>query len=225
MFIYAADTNGVWSGLHVSDNGNGSGFFSSAAISGGVYYAVYTLTNACGSDKDSVAITVEESPTAGFTYTIGGGGFTANFTNTTTGGAASYDWDFGGQGTSTQTNPSFTFSANGSYNVCLDAYSTTGVCINTFCQNITIVGVNENEMKLFSVYPNPSPQGNITVQFKQPVVGKMEVTDISGKTIFTQNIVPVNSTTLNLIGIDSGYYIVSLLTDTGKYSVPIQIIK
>jgi len=63
---------------------------------------------------------------------------TVNFTNSST-GASTYLWDFAGLGTSTATNPSFTFPNNDadSYQVCLEATSING-CVDTTCQYVLI---------------------------------------------------------------------------------------
>ncbi|MFZ5553511.1 MAG: gliding motility-associated C-terminal domain-containing protein [Bacteroidota bacterium] len=62
---------------------------------------------------------------------------TVNFTNTST-GASTYLWNFAGLGTSTQTNPSFTFpDSSASYQVCLTATSANG-CVDSTCQYVLI---------------------------------------------------------------------------------------
>lgn len=63
-----------------------------------------------------------------------------NFTNSSTGpGTLSYQWDFGdGSPTSAVTNPSHTYTANGSYTVTLVANSSAG-CIDTFRSVVPIV--------------------------------------------------------------------------------------
>lgn len=56
-----------------------------------------------------------------FSYSTNCNSNTVSFTNNTSGGASPYTylWNFGGQGTSTLQNPSFTFSQAGSYSVSL----------------------------------------------------------------------------------------------------------
>jgi PKD repeat protein len=77
-------------------------------------------------------------PVAGFTAANPYGGF-VQFTNTSTGNPTTYAWTFGDGGTSTGTNPSHTYAANGTYNVCLIASNTSG--IDTFCTNVTVTGI------------------------------------------------------------------------------------
>lgn len=62
---------------------------------------------------------------------------TVNFTNQSTGGTI-YQWDFAGLGTSTQTNPSFTFpDSAASYLVCLNVSNASG-CSDDICKVVTI---------------------------------------------------------------------------------------
>jgi PKD repeat protein len=59
-----------------------------------------------------------------------------DFTDNSTGSAASWSWDFGDAGTSTLQNPSHTYAANGTYNVCLIA--TSACASDTMCQMVTV---------------------------------------------------------------------------------------
>lgn len=77
---------------------------------------------------------VSEEPTAGFTADTNE--LTANFTNTSE-NATSYAWDFGdGTGTSTEENPSYTYTQNGTYTVKLVA--TNDVGSNEFTSEVTV---------------------------------------------------------------------------------------
>ncbi|MBI1226525.1 MAG: PKD domain-containing protein [Bacteroidetes bacterium] len=68
------------------------------------------------------------------------GANTVQFTNTSTGGAIDFAWDFGGLGSSFSENPSFTFPAMGEYTVCLNVVDEK-ICGNKICQQVT-VGIN-----------------------------------------------------------------------------------
>ncbi len=76
-------------------------------------------------------IQIHPYPVAGFTVDdmSGCAPHPVNFSNTST-GAATYSWDFGGQGTSTSANPTFLFSDPGNYNVSLIATTAFG-CSDT----------------------------------------------------------------------------------------------
>ncbi|MFT6865221.1 MAG: PKD repeat protein [Cyclobacteriaceae bacterium] len=77
------------------------------------------FSTSCGDgDGDSIP-----APTASFTSTVDGK--TITLTNTSTDGAT-YAWDFGDGGTSTDESPSHTYDANGSYVVKLTVTNETG---------------------------------------------------------------------------------------------------
>ena len=55
-------------------------------------------------------------------------------TDLSTGGATSWNWDFGDGSTSTQQSPSHTYTASGTYSVTLLATATPGGCTSTITQ-------------------------------------------------------------------------------------------
>jgi gliding motility-associated-like protein len=91
--------------------------------------------------------------------------FTVNFNNIS-GGATTYSWNFGDGGTSTQQNPSHTYTALGNYNVTLIATGTNG-CSDSITKNQfvriqkPIVGMNGFPLEGCVPYTiNPTP--NVT---------------------------------------------------------------
>lgn len=100
-----------------------------------------TVTNAYGSDTETKTnyITVIGPPTADFSGspTSGEVPLTVNFTNLST-GAASYSWDFGDTGSSTQANPSHTYTETGNYTVTLTATNSCGSDVETKTNYITV---------------------------------------------------------------------------------------
>ena len=87
----------------------------------------------------SQPVTIGEAPVAEFTASaiFGGAPLTVNFTHPAD-ASTQYRWDFGGQGTSVEPNPTFTFTELGTYPVTLTATNAVG-CIDTFSQTITVV--------------------------------------------------------------------------------------
>jgi PKD repeat protein len=97
----------------------------------GDYTVILTAGNTCGSTAETKVAYIHVDPcippTANFaaSSTSGNASFTVNFTDQSTGNPASWAWDFGDGGSSTQQNPSHTFTAAGDYTVQLTA---TNVC-------------------------------------------------------------------------------------------------
>lgn len=94
-----------------------------------------------------------------------------NFTNTTQGAGLTYSWSFGPPGaTSTQTNPSFTYSSQGAFTVTLRATDANG-CVSTETKTnfirVSDVTPNFAANTTFACLPksgNPTPVINFTDQ-------------------------------------------------------------
>jgi serine protease len=107
----------------------------------GTYTVSLTATNEYGSDTETKTgyITVSGPPTADFSGspTSGEVPLTVNFTNLST-GATSYSWGFGDNGSSTQANPSHTYTEAGTYTVTLTATNSCGSDVETKTDYITV---------------------------------------------------------------------------------------
>ncbi len=102
----------------------------------GLYSVTLKATNAGGNATLTKTnyIQILNNPVSGFTYTVSGN--TVTFTNTST-NATSFFWDFGDGSTSTTTNPTYTFSAGGTFIVTLTASNSCNS--NVFNNSITIL--------------------------------------------------------------------------------------
>ncbi|MGQ0738691.1 MAG: PKD domain-containing protein [Bacteroidota bacterium] len=92
-------------------------------------------------DSASQPITVNPNPVADFTAPVTSRcepPLTVNFQDLTTGGAVSWQWDFGDGGTSTLQNPSHTYTSYGSFDVTLIVTTGSG-CTDTLVQPDFIV--------------------------------------------------------------------------------------
>jgi PKD repeat protein len=102
----------------------------------GSYNVCTYITTSCGTDTLCTTVNVcIGAPTSG--YTASNVGTTASFTNTTSGGATSYLWDFGDGSTDTTMNPSHTYASAGTYTVCLIA-SNTCMEADTLCNTVSV---------------------------------------------------------------------------------------
>jgi hypothetical protein len=104
--------------------------------------------------------------------------------------------------------PSFT---NGSI------YTLKGYLNGTLCSSGYVppspVGLTENVMENFTVYPNPA-QDAISINFQN--ANRLEVLNLLGQTIYSENIEGMTSTTMNTAGFVNGVYFVKLYTNKGN---------
>ncbi|TND08436.1 MAG: PKD domain-containing protein [Bacteroidetes bacterium] len=174
---------------------------------------------------DSVTVTVNMPPIAGFSQSVAG--YVATFTNTST-NATSYSWDFGdGSPLDTQTSPSHTYGASGNYTVTLIATNSCGSDTTTFNVAIT-VGVEEiGALAGIGIYPNPtSDRFNVSfgIAISSHIV--IEMFDLQGKLLQEQNITNVNAggvQTLNVQGYESGMYMLRITTDSGSRTFKVSV--
>jgi len=139
---------------------NGSISIKDSSAGTAFYYFFYDWKiGSIKSDRKEVVVTVNPSPDANFTYVVNpADNGEVTFTNTST-NATSYTWDFGdATGTSTDTNPVYTFAATGTYDV--ELTSTNAECgdnIETIQVSVTVnsLGINENPLDEISIFPNP----------------------------------------------------------------------
>ncbi|MFT6244160.1 MAG: PKD repeat protein [Crocinitomicaceae bacterium] len=165
--------------------------------------------NICGSSANSsVAVIIGVgSPTAGFTQSNVVYDYT--FTSTST-NAGTWSWDFGdGIGTSNLESPTYTYTTNGTFTVTLIVDNGCGTDTYTESVTITGVGLDEHNLNLISVYPNPA-ENLLNVLVSQDMIGESyEVKDVSGKVIYT-GMITQELTTIELNTISSGIYFVSV---------------
>jgi gliding motility-associated-like protein len=93
---------------------------------------------------------VKISEGAKASFSIGSSGLcsapvTVQFNNTSTGTVADYVWDFGDGSKASATNPSHTYTTNGSYTVTLVAISTQGCRDSLKKQNFLNIGTNRSD--------------------------------------------------------------------------------
>ncbi len=116
----------------------------------GTYTVTLTATNSCGADDEIKAdyITVTcTAPVADFsgTPTSGSAPLTVDFTDLSS-NATGWSWDFGdGVGTSTLQNPSYTYTAEGTYTVALTASNSCGSDVATKLDYISVTVPSETK--------------------------------------------------------------------------------
>lgn len=106
----------------------------------GIYSVCLTISNDFGcTDTYCVDIEVTEVIGSGCTpsFWYSNVGLTASFVDVCIPGVVSWEWTFGDGGTSTETNPIYTYNEAGEYEVCLTVTMEDG-CTGTSCQIIYV---------------------------------------------------------------------------------------
>lgn len=142
----------------------------------GTYYVCLTIgvTTPNGlicTDQHCDSVTVGQSGTnchASFSFQITPNTLTVNFSNSSTGSNTpnfGASWDFGDNTTSSDVHPHHTYTAAGSYTVCLTINTSTAggvTCTDTFCETVV---VGNNFPPCQAAFSYASVPGALSVQF------------------------------------------------------------
>src|SRR5689334_24380785 len=79
-------------------------------------------------------------------------------------------------------------------------------------------GINElSNESIFGVYPNPS-SGDFTITFPQTIAnGNIEIINIEGKIIYTENVINISKKDIHLKNIPEGMYFVKIFDGMKNY--------
>jgi PKD repeat protein len=181
----------------------------------GIYELCLEVENNCGTVTicDSIDLSCID-PVAGFVFEQTGNTF--NFTNTSE-FADTYHWDFGDGNTSTEENPSHTYTTESNFEVCLTVSNDCDE--ETHCEDLLIVNtVDHSQIKSFVVYPNPANDFIfIEVSFFQPEQIVLEIMDAAGRIIYTHRQVGLTRNLEKRIEtkqFSAGIYLLKILIDS-----------
>jgi PKD repeat protein len=130
--------------------------------------------------------------------------------------ALTYAWDFGDTNTSTDQNPTHTYTADGTYTVTLIV--TSACASDTISQDITVVitGLNEQFKPIeMNAYPNPT-RGYVTIVLTGNGNGHITLYDIAGKEVLRQSIAldgSVQSHNIDTSALATGVYELQVRTE------------
>ncbi|MCL4262726.1 MAG: PKD domain-containing protein [Anaerolineae bacterium] len=135
----------------------------------GSYTVTLTATNNLGSDVATAVVEIWNAPQASFIApSLLPLGETAVFTNTSTGDNLTHLWDFGDGNTSTETNPSHLYAAEGDYTVTLTAQNEVGSDVATAVVSIlampqaAFTATNPTELGSATIFTNTSTGGALS---------------------------------------------------------------
>ncbi len=181
ILLSSTPAGAVFSGAGVI----GGNTFDPSQVTVGSHTITATYSNGNCTAVATQTIVVNPEPVASFNYSANGS--TVVFSNSSI-NATSYSWNFGdNSGLSTATNPTHTYSANGSYTIELTA-SSADCGTSTFTVQLELsVGIGSIEgVDMIQLYPNPT-SGNVMLAFNSLNQQSFEVriTDATGRLIQT----------------------------------------
>lgn len=199
--ILSATTNGTsvtWSDAAGNELATGASYTTNLA---GEYFVSTTSPFGC---QSLVSFVVEQDnaalPTAGYVFVAQD--FTINFTSQIQGTATGYLWDFGDGLTSTEENPTHTFTDGGNYNVCLTVTNDCGS--NSTCQSISLSDAIALNAEINHVSCHGGNDGSLEIEINGGV-GPFSITTI-----------PDVGTSTSLLGLEAGSYTVTVIDSNGE---------
>jgi len=142
-------------------------------------------------------------PTAAFTRTVTG--LAVQFNSGTSVGAASFRWSFGNGATSTQPNPSYTYTSPGSYVVKLVVKSSCGVS-DSVQQTVQVSAAGvESSAAISGMALRPNPAGETVWLDGLRGVVQVVLLDMRGRVMHSQT-VPAGNAVISLEGLPAGHY-------------------
>jgi len=185
------------------------------------YNVCLYISDSCGADVSCQMVLPCFLPTPSF-YSSGNG-LQWNFTdNSSSGSNTSWHWDFGNGDSSSLQNPSYTYSTDSTYNVCLTVTDDCG--LQTFCDTIVAydnTNINHLTQKQFKLFPNPT-NGIVNVTSKN-TIKHIELLTLTGKLVTFKNNVNSQSIKMDISDIENGIYVLKINDD--EFVVTSKVIK
>ncbi len=212
--------------------GTGSSITPSGVQGSTTYYVIEEDANGCQSGADDVVVTVNAGPTASFVPTPDNGNIPLQvyFDNTSVGGNT-YGWDLGDGTTSSQFDPTNTYTEVGTYTATLTVTDTNG-CVSVYSADITTEGTST------LIIPNVFSPNNDGVNdvFNLSGTNIVEVDGAIinrwGQVLFTINALQAGWDGMTLSGVPAAegtyYYIIKATGADGtqyEYEGPLQLIR
>ncbi len=224
-FTYTGTTSGIDSTVWNFGDGSATAATTNPIhtyTASGNYTACVTVYSSCGNDMHCTDVTVSictVTPTASFsdtgTHTIG---FT--YTGTTT-GIDSVVWNFGDGITGTGTGPLHTYTATGTYTVCVTAY--TNCRSDSACHTVVVstTGVTGLCLGGVQVYPNPAKDELYVTGVPQNT--SYRLLNVTGECVMMGDL-KVGMNTISTNSLSAGVYILEMTGADGLRNI-VRVVK
>jgi PKD repeat protein len=180
----------------------------------GSYNVCLIAMNSCGvADTICTFFDICELPAAAFNSSVNA--LTVIFTDQS-GSSTTWAWDFGDGNSSTQQNPTYTYTNEGTYEVCLIVSNDCGY-LDTICEQIIIQtnSITEAEQLTLNVYPNPV-EDLLHIDFNSELQqATIEITDVTGKIIWTGKDISGTFTQADISKLSAGSYRIRVIDESG----------
>ena len=195
-------------------------------LSDGVYAVSIMDVNGCTYAEDIEIVAAQMLPTADFDFAISG--TAVAFENLSQFGDT-YLWEFGDDSTSTEMSPVHVYAEDGNYDVTLTVTNSCGSETITILVSTTTIGINDNEVLTFGLYPNPT-SNQLFIQPSMTVNTELtfEVISTSGQIILTKQIARMDNAEtvqLDVSGMASGIYYLKIVGNDQQSVLRFDIIK
>lgn len=179
------------------------------SLPGSYSVTVSSASPVCSTGSSPVVVTNIPVPSAGFTMAGELKTFSPiNFTDAST-GAVSWDWDFGNGLTSTQQNPTVSYTQGEPYDVTLVVEASNG-CRDTLVQTIAVItGLGDDPGHSLRLFPNPS-RGTVNLIIEDDFTGPrtVELTTLQGHVVHQRTDVTGSRLEIPLTDLPDGIYLV-----------------
>ncbi len=197
---------------------DGSNSQSITVSTPGNYMVSVSNASGCSGSSDLISITEESLPTADFELQISGSAVacTELASDETT-----YLWDFGDGMTSTEPNPSYTYSVDGTYTISLTVNNACGS--DTYSETVAIVlssliNPSNNPLNL-QLSPNPFRRSTV-LSFSNPQkhACQLNIVNVEGKVVRTYKNIRDGRIQIRRAGLAAGLYFYQLSSENFIFS-------
>lgn len=188
----------------------------------------YVLADGWGAATGDLTLTLTEGMSASFTSSATNLDVDFTDASTSAGSVVDWAWDFDDMGaTSTDQDPSYSFSAGGTYNVCLTATDDLG-CTSTYCEDVIVTDIPTSIAEAvdngMEVYPNPS-NGTFVVEISGvEAIAQLVLVDVAGRQVYTEGVTLNGNFRKDLsLNVADGMYLLQVVTEEGVATRKVRI--
>lgn len=192
----------------------------------GTYTIMIMDVNGCTYSEPVIVEPSQLLPIADFDFTLSG---TAVLFDNTSSNGTSYLWSFGDDSTSTEESPVHVYDEHGEYEVSLTVSNDCGEATYSTTINTLAIGIGEEEIDAFLVYPNPAStelfvQSNLTTNSTLTI----DIVTMSGQVVRTSLVNRLalgNRMTIDLNNLADGIYYLRIVSEKKQSVIKFDVIK